>query len=196
MEKIKMFFKALRAHKIFLSILVFFVVALLLIEGLNYYDKWKGEKRIDELAQELKRLDREYYERKAADKIGGKTPEETLDLFIQAVEKGDYELASKYFVVGKQGEELKSLQTSPKENIKNIINLLRKTTLVDSRKELEELYDIYGPGYGLNQTKEEFVKDMLKIYTGKATMKTKWDSYDFAVDFILYPSGNWKIEEI
>ena len=191
-----MFFKALRAHKIFLSILVFFVVALLLIEGLNYYDKWKGEKRIDELAQELKRLDREYYERKAADKIGGKTPEETLDLFIQAVEKGDYELASKYFVVGKQGEELKSLQTSPKENIKNIINLLRKTTLVDSRKELEELYDIYGPGYGLNQTKEEFVKDMLKIYTGKATMKTKWDSYDFAVDFILYPSGNWKIEEI
>jgi len=37
-----------------------------------------------------------------ADTYGGETPEETLRLFIDALEKKDYELASKYFVVEEQ----------------------------------------------------------------------------------------------
>ena len=36
------------------------------------------------------------------DTYGGATPEETLQLFIDALKKGDVELASKYFVVEKQ----------------------------------------------------------------------------------------------
>ena len=40
----------------------------------------------------------------ANDTYGGDTPEETLDLFIEALEAGDIELASKYFVVEKQEE--------------------------------------------------------------------------------------------
>jgi len=38
------------------------------------------------------------------DTYGGETPEETLELFISALEKGDVELASKYFVLDKQEE--------------------------------------------------------------------------------------------
>lgn len=34
-----------------------------------------------------------------ADTWGGKTPQETLDLFIDALRKGDVELASKYFAI-------------------------------------------------------------------------------------------------
>ena len=34
-----------------------------------------------------------------ADTWGGKTPQETLDLFIDALRKGDVELASKYFLI-------------------------------------------------------------------------------------------------
>jgi hypothetical protein len=37
-----------------------------------------------------------------ADTYGGETPEETLELFIEALEAGDYELASRYFVPEKQ----------------------------------------------------------------------------------------------
>jgi hypothetical protein len=37
-----------------------------------------------------------------ADTYGGETPEETLRFFIDALEKKDYELASKYFVVEEQ----------------------------------------------------------------------------------------------
>ncbi|MBI4121325.1 MAG: hypothetical protein HY457_03685 [Parcubacteria group bacterium] len=43
------------------------------------------------------------------DTYGGKTPEETLALFIQALESGDIELASKYFVPDRQEEQLKYL---------------------------------------------------------------------------------------
>lgn len=41
---------------------------------------------------------------------GGKTPEETLDLFIEALKDGDIEKASKYYVLEKQAEELRSLR--------------------------------------------------------------------------------------
>lgn len=47
-----------------------------------------------------KYLERAYRE----DSYGGATPRETLDLFIAALEKGDIELAAKYFVLGKQDE--------------------------------------------------------------------------------------------
>ena len=38
-----------------------------------------------------------------ADTYGGKTPEETLGMFIDALKKGDIELASKYFVLREDG---------------------------------------------------------------------------------------------
>ncbi len=43
------------------------------------------------------------------DKFGGETPEETFDLFISALEKGDVELASKYFVLNRQEQWEKTL---------------------------------------------------------------------------------------
>lgn len=43
------------------------------------------------------------------DTYGGKTPEETWALFLDALKKGDVDLASKYFVVEKQSEWLNTL---------------------------------------------------------------------------------------
>lgn len=42
----------------------------------------------------------EYEEMMRNDIYGGKTPQETLDMFIDALEKEDFELASRYFIVG------------------------------------------------------------------------------------------------
>ena len=50
-------------------------------------------------------------------------------MYIEAVEKGDYELASKYFILDYQDKELKSLKSSPPENIRNVLNLLNQTIL-------------------------------------------------------------------
>src|SRR3989344_4272535 len=44
------------------------------------------------------------------DTYGGNTPEETLELFRTALEKGDIELASKYFVIEKQKKTLSDLK--------------------------------------------------------------------------------------
>ena len=52
---------------------------------------------------------------KAQDTFGGETPEETLAMFIEALKAGDMELASKYFVLEKQGEILNKL-TAGSEN--------------------------------------------------------------------------------
>jgi hypothetical protein len=43
------------------------------------------------------------------DSYGGSTPEETLRLFIEALEAKDYDLASKYFVVENQPKELSNM---------------------------------------------------------------------------------------
>ena len=87
----------------------------------------------------------------------------TLQMFINAVEAGDYELASKYFVVEKQEEELESLKISPKKNVNNIIGLLKIANKNDGSYLDKNHYFIDEP---------------------------------IGVDFILYPSGNWKIEQI
>lgn len=50
--------------------------------------------------KEAEQIKKEYRE----DPYGGETPEETLTLFIDALKKGDTDLAAKYFVLEKQEE--------------------------------------------------------------------------------------------
>ena len=109
---------------IFLAILV---VAIGSAIGLRAYEFKRGERGVGELAEALKRAEQEDYQRAMADTYGGKTPQETLHLYIEAVEKGDYELASKYFIGDYQQKELESLRNSPRENIENVISLLKQT---------------------------------------------------------------------
>jgi hypothetical protein len=67
------------------------------------------------------------YRAAMADTYGGTTPQETLQMYIDAVEKGDYVLASKYFIGDYQEKELESLQSSSQENIESTLSLLKKT---------------------------------------------------------------------
>ena len=84
--------------------------------------------------QYLKDLERRYRE----DPYGGSTPEETLQLFIDALKKGDVELASKYFLIENQSE-IKTKLTEKKErdpnNLTSIINRLE--SLKPGRREID-----------------------------------------------------------
>ena len=51
------------------------------------------------------------------DTYGGSTPEETLELFKKALEKGDIELAAKYFVIEKQKKILSDLKAGEPNGI-------------------------------------------------------------------------------
>ncbi len=51
------------------------------------------------------------------DVIGGDTPEETIDLFIEALKKEDYDLAVKYFEIQEQPRWRESFKTPNKKNL-------------------------------------------------------------------------------
>ncbi len=113
--------------KFWIAISAFLALFVLLVGyiGWQAFSDWYGRRQIDLLYESLKREQEELYQRQLADTWGGKTPQETLRLYIEAVEKGDYELASKYFVIEKQEEEWRKLENSPAENTKNILDLLK-----------------------------------------------------------------------
>ncbi len=73
------------------AVLILLGAAALYAPG--YWQKYQVDKAIAE-------LERPYRE----DVYGGKTPEETFDMFLDALKNGDIELASKYFAVRKQTE--------------------------------------------------------------------------------------------
>lgn len=130
----------------------------------------EGSKRVEALAESLKRAEQEDYERALADTYGGKTPQETLRLYIEAVEKGDYEGASRYLIENKQEEELKKLNNSrnnPKD-LETYIGFIKNAR--PWRSSLED---------------KEFV------------MEAKTDlGPSIFVRFIRYPNNVWKIVEI
>ena len=71
------------------------------------------------------------------DTYGGATPEETIALFIDALEKGDIELASKYYLPENQKEKLKELQTGGGSSSLFILDFLEnqgKGKFVDSNR--------------------------------------------------------------
>jgi len=76
-----------------LALVAVAVGVLFLVDYLRY--RTSPEYRAE---QELKELERRY----AEDTYGGSTPEETLQLFIDALKRGDVELASKLFALEEQ----------------------------------------------------------------------------------------------
>ena len=94
--------------------LIILVVFLIASAGVLWWLMAPRENQYDNpSAQYYKDLEQRY----AEDTFGGATPEETLQFFIAALEAGNIDLASKYFVVEKQEEEKEYLST----NVEKII---------------------------------------------------------------------------
>jgi len=85
------------------------VVGFFFLVWANDYHIGSEQKSAEQYLKDLKRA---YDE----DTYGGKTPEETLSLFISALKKGDTDLAAKYFIPEKQDEWRESLEKIRKSN--------------------------------------------------------------------------------
>src|SRR3989344_1003779 len=113
------------------------------------YDLWQGQKRVQQMAEALKKFEAEDYAKAMADTYGGKTPQETLQMYIDAVEKGDYELASKYFIGDKQEEELRSSYKMSKSEIERYISVLKNAITkfdFDGKYDIDKKYfSLYKP---------------------------------------------------
>ena len=69
-----------------------FLAILILVGAGYYYWGWRN----DAYRKGMSAIER-YEELMRQDTYGGKTPEETLKLFVEALKKEDIELAAKYF---------------------------------------------------------------------------------------------------
>ena len=137
---------------------------------------------------EAKRLQAQWEKPYREDKYGGKTPDETYDLFIDALKKGDVELASKYFVLEKQNNWLETLQEYEKEGI-----------LLSFAEELENTKKIWEKS---EKSDEETTSFTYRVFIEKGStatidgQKVEVPPGDYINEtvFSKYPSGVWKIE--
>ncbi|KKU80149.1 MAG: hypothetical protein UY07_C0051G0005 [Parcubacteria group bacterium GW2011_GWA1_47_8] len=88
------------------------VLALLVWVGNNTKEitKWVYDRQAQRYEEALQKHNDEMRARYTVDTDGGKTPEETIELFITALKAGDIEKASRYYVLEKQWEELGHLK--------------------------------------------------------------------------------------
>src|SRR3989344_5268746 len=86
----------------------FFAIVLLtvLIVGGGYFiwdrffdESARANRFLNKQLAVYEKAEKAYVEAMTADTYGGKTPQETLDLFVDSLKKGDIELASKYFLL-------------------------------------------------------------------------------------------------
>ena len=124
--------------------------------------------------KETEKIRQRYEAMLKADHYGGKTPEETLKLFVDALKKKDYKLASKYYLPWKQKE---------------------------AEADLKDWIENYRDGFG--QFMFAYDKGIIKV-NNKATKNAKFvEIYDNPDDNISYIidmtfnnfNGIWKIEE-
>lgn len=136
-----------RIGKIFFAAVILIILLFIFILAMEIYGRVSGVARVEQLAKRMEQLEKEDYARKAADTLGGKTPEETLEMFISAVESGDYKLASKYFVIEKQGEwreELMDIKNNGKIDI-FLGPILETQKVVGEYSEERDTYSIHDP---------------------------------------------------
>src|SRR3989344_3104367 len=115
---------------------------LILLVGLSEYQFRQDKEAVRRLAEGMAEWENEEYERAMADTYGGTTPQETLRLYIEAVEKGDYELASKYFIESNQEKELVAFQKakSSREDINKYTLVLENAISLGGEFSSDESY--------------------------------------------------------
>jgi len=109
------------------------------------------------------------------DTYGGKTPEETLQMFIEALKKEDIELASKYFMLDKNGNP------DPKW-----INGLKKAKDAGKLQEIANLLSKAKPDLEARSSNEDFKFSVYENGNLKAYINLEFNPQ----------SGVWKIESL
>ena len=140
------------------------------------FESWQVRRAYEKLAEP-------YYK----DTYGGKTPEETYDLFISALKKGDTDLASKYFVIEKQESWTKTLYEYKKAG-----------TMANFVSELENTRKIWTKSSKSTETSASFKYRVVIEEGTKATIdgqEVEIPSGKYVNESIFnkYPSMVWKI---
>lgn len=164
MENKKRYFKFIAG---FFGIIVgVFILSNIVLWGWQKYEWRQQEKLAQKIQEDIRKLQEEDYQRAMADTYGGKTPQETLQMFIDAVKRGDFELAGRYFVISKQ-----------KEWENELIDIRHSNKLDEFLKPLLDSKDLQVQYSSINKKKASIYETVL-------------------ISFMQYPNGIWKIIEI
>jgi len=153
-------------NKKFVKIATVLAAIIILALGVFWLIKYYQQKSPEYQAEKyLKEMEQKYRE----DTYGGNTPEETLQLFIDALKKGDIDLASKYFVIDKQDEWKEKLEKIKNAGeLKNMISDLEKAKRGSDISSKSSLFSVVN-------LKNEVIAMM---------------------SIIKIPNGKWKIESL
>lgn len=127
--------------------IIFAVFLGLWLWGKYYSDQGRQSRELEQNYQQFLDAQKRYEEAMRADTYGGTTPQETLNMFIDALEKGDVELASKYFALREDGTRdpqwLEALQQeSRSDGLKRMKDLLSHAKSAGSSIENRFGYEI------------------------------------------------------
>lgn len=133
-------------------------LGLILLVGGSYFvwDRYLSEgaqyrRQVEENMNKYTEWEKNYNKAMTEDVYGGKTPQETLDMFIDALKKEDVDLASKYFMLNSVGQVdqkwVDGLRKSREDGkLQEIIRLTAqaKQTFKDDDGAVFKLYDSVG----------------------------------------------------
>ena len=162
-------------------------VIWMLIQAGPWLRGWRERQAADALRRQAE-------EQLRNDRYGGKTPEETFDMFIAALEKEDIELASKYFVIQKQEQWGKTLKEYySKALLSDFILELSKNRkaweLLENQGNIAKFQYSY-------EVEKPFVEE-LPLGDGRTQKLTHpAGKFNSEIIFEKYPSGIWKISAI
>ncbi len=124
-------------------IFVFLAIVLVVIVGVVAWEIYKESQlpqKADELQRQIDQEREQERQRLMADTYGGKTPQETLRMYIEAVEQGDYELASRYFIEGNREKEMASFNGATTQKLTNYIEYLEQASRENGLFNLDQNY--------------------------------------------------------
>lgn len=175
-------------YGVLILVLVAGGVLWFVLNGMPFINKFRAN-------WEAQRLQAQWEKPYRQDIYGGKTPEETYDMFLAALRKGDTTLASKYFVVDKQNNWLKTFQEYQTQNLLNNLvgELEQNRKFWTPQKQNDE-----GIRYMYSYTRETPKTTELPISSGK-TQKITLPAGKFNAETIFSKNtmtNVWKISSL
>lgn len=167
--------------KIILLVLILAVGFAVGLTAKYYLDEWRARRNVALWMQSLTAP----YEN---DTYGGKTPEETFDMYLAALKKGDLELASKYFWVERRKGQLEDLRGLKSDELNSYI------------KKLELMPNVWQPKQSENKELAKFLyvekleKNTVANLLGKQVFIPA-GNYGRTIEFAKL-NNIWKIDDL
>ena len=145
------FSKSYLKHIVALLGLIALVGGSYFVWGGYFSESAQYRRQVEENTNKYMEWEKNYNKAMTEDVYGGKTPQETLDMFIDALRKEDVDMASKYFLLNSVGQVdqkwVDGLRKSKDEGkLQEIVKLVAQArqTFIDDDGAVFKLYDSTG----------------------------------------------------